>query len=87
MWYNIYRTEESLKPKRKAEREIKIMVLYETNMMFRKEEFTALLNKIGVRAEVADNGVLFNAEDFKAIKWASAPHWVYMNREFMKRSL
>jgi hypothetical protein len=26
MWYNIYRTEESLKPKRKAEREIKTMV-------------------------------------------------------------
>lgn len=27
MWYNIYRTEESLKPKRKAEREIKKMMI------------------------------------------------------------
>ena len=63
------------------------MVFYKTNPIFDKVAFAALLNKIGVKAEAADDGVWFSAEDFKAIKWASAPHWVYMNRKWMKECL
>ena len=39
MWYNIYRTEESAKPKRSAEREIKKM----TDMIISKEWYEEVL--------------------------------------------
>lgn len=63
------------------------MKLYETNPMFDNVKFAEMLNNNGVKAEAVENGVLFDGNDFQAVKWANAPHWMYMNRQYMKKCL
>jgi hypothetical protein len=63
------------------------MIFYTTNPMFNNEEFAEVLNKYNVKAEAAKDGVYFSREDFEQIKWSQVSHWIYMNKDFMKRAI
>ena len=62
------------------------MKLYETNSMFDKTQYASLLNKMNIRAEAVESGVMIDMEQYKAnYHGAIAPHMVYMNHKFVKK--
>ena len=60
------------------------MKLYLTNKFFNKKLYAECLKEIGVNAEVVENGVMINIEQYK-VSYKGQNRILYMNHDFIKQ--
>lgn len=65
-----------------------MMKKYTVNRWFDKSTFVACLHSMGVDAYEVEDGILFNAEQYREkYSAANVPHMVYMNHRWIKNLL
>lgn len=59
------------------------MKMYYTNDLFNNKAFVDLLNKNGIEAFEAKDGLMFDEVALRNMKKSEMPHWIYMNLKWM----
>lgn len=61
------------------------MKLYETNNLFRNDDFARVCNNNDIPAYAVDGGVMVDVDAYLSKKSWELPHWLYCNRPFIAR--